>query len=93
MINSKDKEIMSILQEECAECIQAVSKVFRFGFDNTHPEKLQNNREHFAEEVGDLQAMIDLLLENNIVSRDQVNLARDNKFNKLRKWSSIYERD
>lgn len=90
MINTKDQEIMSIMQEECAECIQAVSKIFRFGFNNSHPDKPQNNREHLAEEVGDLQAMIDLLLQNNIVDKDQVLLARDNKFNKLRKWSSIF---
>ena len=80
---------MSIMQEECAECIQAVSKIFRFGFDSTHPEKSYDNREHLEEEVGDLLAMIDLLIINDIVSEDNVNAARRKKFAKLRQWSNV----
>ena len=30
------QEIMMIAQEECAEVTQAISKVFRFGFDSVH---------------------------------------------------------
>ena len=33
-MNSDVKEVMDILQEECAEVIQAVSKISRFGIDN-----------------------------------------------------------
>jgi len=80
---------MSIMQEECAECIQAVSKIFRFGFDSKHPEKSYDNREHLEEEVGDLLAMIDLLIMNDIVSEDNVNAARRKKFEKLQQWSNI----
>jgi NTP pyrophosphatase (non-canonical NTP hydrolase) len=89
MINNKEHEIMSIMQEECAECIQAVSKIFRFGFDSKHPEKSHDNREHLEEEVGDLLAMIDLLIINDIVSEDNVNAARKKKFAKLRQWSNV----
>jgi NTP pyrophosphatase (non-canonical NTP hydrolase) len=89
MINNKEHEIMSIMQEECAECIQAVSKIFRFGFDSKHPEKSYDNREHLEEEVGDLLAMIDLLIINDIVSEDNVNAARRKKFAKLRQWSNV----
>jgi hypothetical protein len=32
-MNEKQKEALLILQEECAEVIQAASKVFRFGVD------------------------------------------------------------
>jgi len=80
---------MSIMQEECAECIQAVSKIFRFGFDSKHPEKSYDNREHLEEEVGDLLAMIDLLLENEVVAWSNVNKARRKKFEKLQQWSNI----
>ena len=89
MVNDKEHEIMSIMQEECAECIQAVSKIFRFGFDGVHPEKSYDNREHLEEEVGDLLAMIDLLLENETVSWANVNKARRAKFEKLRQWSNV----
>ena len=89
MENDKEHEIMAITQEECAECIQVISKINRFGFTSKHPEKLITNREHLEEEVGDLLAMIDLMLENNIVAWANVNKARRKKFEKLQKWSNV----
>ena len=89
MVNDKDHEIMSILQEESAEVIQAISKIFRFGFDSKHPEKLQDNREHLAEEIGDMLAMIHLVLEYKIVDAEEVESAKHRKFEKLQKWSNI----
>jgi len=82
---------MLILQEECAEVTQAISKCFRFGVDNFKPGKPKTNREHLAEELGDLQAMIDLCIKFNIVGSEQISIAADNKIAKLKKWSSIYE--
>ena len=90
-METKEEEIMLILQEECAEVTQAISKCFRFGVDNFKPGKPKTNREHLAEELGDLQAMIDLCIKFNIVSSEQMSIAADNKIAKLKKWSSIYE--
>jgi NTP pyrophosphatase (non-canonical NTP hydrolase) len=87
----KTDEIMYILQEECAEVTQAISKCLRFGIDNYKPGKPKTNREHLAEELGDLQAMIDLCIKFNIVGSGQVSVAADNKIAKLKKWSTIYE--
>ena len=86
-----DDEIMYILQEECAEVTQAISKCLRFGIDNYKPGKPKTNREHLAEELGDLQAMIDLCIKFNIVSSEHVSVAANNKIAKLKKWSTIYE--
>ena len=90
-METKEEEIMLILQEECAEVTQAISKCFRFGVDNFKPGKPKTNREHLAEELGDLQAMIDLCIKFNIVSSEQISIAADNKIAKLKKWSNIYE--
>lgn len=90
-METKEEEIMLILQEECAEVTQAISKCFRFGVDNFKPGKPKTNREHLAEELGDLQAMINLCIEFNIVGSEQIGIAADNKIAKLKKWSSIYE--
>ena len=89
-MNSKIKETMDILQEECAEVIQAVSKISRFGLDNLKPGKPKTNREHLEEELGDLLAMIDILHEMDVVSWSNLDLAKDAKIEKLKKWSSIY---
>jgi NTP pyrophosphatase (non-canonical NTP hydrolase) len=88
---NKTDEIMFILQEECAEVTQAISKCLRFGIDNYKPGKPKTNREHLAEEIGDLIAMIELCYDNDIVDILQVKEAQHRKFDKLKKWSTIYE--
>jgi NTP pyrophosphatase (non-canonical NTP hydrolase) len=90
-MDNKTKEVMDILQEECAEVIVAVSKISRFGIDNFKPGKPKTNREHLEEELGDMMAMIDILLEFKIVHPKALEDAKIAKIEKLKKWSNIYE--
>jgi NTP pyrophosphatase (non-canonical NTP hydrolase) len=90
-MNEKEKEVMDITQEECAEVIQAISKISRFGIDNLKPGKPKTNREHLEEELGDMLAMVDIMLELGIVSADNLAIAKEAKIEKLKKWSKIYE--
>ena len=90
-MNAKEKEVMDILQEECAEVIQAVSKINRFGADNVKPGKPKTNREHLEEELGDMLAMIDIMLEKSVISLEHLEIAKKAKIEKLKTWSSIYE--
>ena len=90
-MNSQHKEILDITQEECAEVIVAVSKISRFGLDNVKPGKPLTNRQHLAEELGDLQAMIDLCVVTGIVDKHQVDQATDKKIAKLKQWSNIFK--
>jgi NTP pyrophosphatase (non-canonical NTP hydrolase) len=92
-MNAKEKEVMDILQEECAEVIQAVSKISRFGADNFKPGKPKTNREHLEEELGDMLAMIDIMLELRVISLDNLEIAKKAKVEKLKKWSNIYEQN
>ena len=87
------KEVMDILQEECAEVIQAVSKISRFGIDNYKPGKPKTNREHHEEELGDMLAMIDIMIELRVISLDNLEIAKKAKIEKLKKWSNIYEQN
>ena len=88
-MDSQTKEVMDILQEECAEVIQAVSKISRFGLDNYKPGKPKTNRQHLEEELGDMIAMIDILHNMDIVSWTNIDRAADAKREKLKKWSNI----
>jgi phosphoribosyl-ATP pyrophosphohydrolase len=74
-------EILTILSEECAEVIQASSKVQRFGEDE--------NLNELEKELGDLLAMIMLITEKDIVSQNRVWDGMGNKLEKLKKWSNI----
>jgi NTP pyrophosphatase (non-canonical NTP hydrolase) len=93
METNKIKEVMDITQEECAEVIQAISKISRFGIDNFKPGKPKTNREHLEEELGDMLAMVDIMLEQGVVSLDNLNIAKAAKIEKLKKWSNIYEQN
>lgn len=86
----KEREILLIAQEECAEVIQAISKCFRFGLDNVKPGKPKTNREHLEEELGDLIAMLNIMCENGMVNYEAVEEAAKQKVQKLKQWSNIY---
>ena len=92
-MSKKENEIMNILSEECAEVIQSISKCNRFGIDNIKPGKPKTNREHLEDELGDVLAMIDIMLEYDIIKQENIDLAKQNKFEKLKKWSTIYEQN
>lgn len=89
VMEENSNEVMDILQEECAEVVQAVSKIRRFGIDNAKPGTVITNREHLEEEIGDLLAMIDILQINNIVNWGHLHRAKRAKIEKLKKWSNI----
>jgi|Laugresu1bdmlbsd_1035121.scaffolds.fasta_scaffold05958_4 NTP pyrophosphatase (non-canonical NTP hydrolase) len=88
-LSEANREILLIAQEECAEVTQAISKVFRFGMDYEYNG--ETNREHLEEEIGDLMCMIDLLIDNGIVSESAVMTAKNEKLNKLLTWSTIFK--
>jgi NTP pyrophosphatase (non-canonical NTP hydrolase) len=92
-MDSQTKEVMDILQEECAEVIQAISKISRFGLDNFKPGKPKTNREHLEEELGDVYAMIEILQELDIVSWTNIEQAAEAKREKLKQWSNIFSKE
>lgn len=90
-INDRLREVMDISQEECAEVIQAISKIRRFGLNNHKSGESQTNLEHLEEELGDMLAMIDILVEMKVIDTSALNAAKSAKIEKLKKWSKIYE--
>ena len=88
-ITQKHSEIMDVTQEECAEVIQAISKIRRFGLESEHNSV--TNKEHLEEEVGDLMCMLNLLDEFGLVDWTKVSLYAQNKRRKLQKWTTIFE--
>ena len=81
MRNTKD--VMAILQEECAEVVQAVSKINRFGM---HGEWLGvTNKQSLITEIGDVLAIIKILMHEtdiNITEKD-IEMAVEAKLKKL----------
>ena len=90
-MNDKQKEVLSIAQEECGEVIVAISKIFRFGFDSRWPEGGVDNRARLTEELGDLLAMVKLMSEYDIVDLEEMAKAGERKITKLKTWSKLYD--
>ena len=89
-MNDDTKEILTILQEECAEVIVEVSKCFRFGPDQMMEGMNVTNMERLQKEIGDLQAMIELLVDNKVgVTTQGLKEAKKAKFQKLKQWSNL----
>ena len=88
-MNSKVEEALIILQEECAEVIQSISKIKRFGLDEAY-EGQETNRTRLHKEVGDALALVDYLIEQEILEHTTLLQCKVDKINKLKKFSNLY---
>ena len=75
------REDLELVIEECAEVIQAVTKILRFGEDDSHPTYYDGapNSEVLIEEIGQLLHCIDRLN----LPRDMLQQSKARKFTKL----------
>lgn len=82
---NRNEEILTVLAEECAEVIQAVCKIKRFG--------LSDNEAQLKLELADLQCMIDLVYEYKVVptTMDERLDRIFEKRQKLKKFSRIFD--
>jgi NTP pyrophosphatase (non-canonical NTP hydrolase) len=87
----KINEILDILQEECAEVIQAISKCRRFGIDEQNLKTGRTQREELVQELGDVGLLIELLHAYQLFAHEELHQAKLNKAKKLDQWSTIYK--
>lgn len=63
---SKEQYLLSCLSEECAEVVQRVTKILRFGMTNIQQGQSEDNRERLIYEINDIFGVIELLEENGL---------------------------
>jgi NTP pyrophosphatase (non-canonical NTP hydrolase) len=85
MEENKLNELMSITAEECAELTQVCMKVVRFGMNNDYKPK----RPWLIEEAGDVLCMLKFMVENELVTWEELEERAEYKRNKLMKWSKL----
>jgi len=88
-MSPKVLEALTILQEECAEVIQNVSKIKRFGLNESYTGQ-ETNRIRLEKEVGDVLAMVDFLIQEGVLEQVGLIQSKINKINKLRDFSNLY---
>jgi NTP pyrophosphatase (non-canonical NTP hydrolase) len=67
MIPDTKTEALTLLTEECAEVIQAISKISRFGADTINSETGISNNAALRKELADLLATIRLATEHGAI--------------------------
>ena len=82
MMRTKLEQLMVITMEECGELVQACSKKLRGSKTAT---KL------LIKEVGDVQCMIDLIVESGLLAREDISSRVQVKRDKLKTWSNLIE--
>ena len=76
----KLEELMVITMEECGELIQECSKSIRMQ---------DYDRDELKEELSDVMCMLELMIDNKIVTRQELNNGANLKKMKLIKWSNL----
>ena len=79
------QQLLVITMEECAELIQACSKALRRGELYEHSD----SETELKKEVGDVYAMLELLVEWDVLSWTEIENRRDIKRMKLSRWSDL----
>ena len=78
-------ELLVITSEEASEIIKVVSKILRYGMQPKDQKAL-------IEEIGDMQCMIDLIIENKLITKTEIKDRIKVKRNKLKKWSNLWQK-
>ncbi len=91
-VNEHQEECLNILQEECAEVIQAASKIKRFGLVGKPVNTTLTNKESLEMELGDVLALVDLVKASNLgITTEGIEKARLNKMQRLSKYMHTWE--
>ena len=80
------REVLTVLIEECAEVQQRATKALRFGVDEVQPGQPLSNAARLSVEIGDLLEMIDVAERAGLLSTPHIEEGRGGKRGKLAKF-------
>jgi hypothetical protein len=81
-----EREIATILIEECAELTKALTKLLRFGAEDGYPGSPVTNRSDASNEAGDVIEMIDRAIKIGLLDKQQIEVGRLVKREKLTRY-------
>jgi NTP pyrophosphatase (non-canonical NTP hydrolase) len=86
------QQLMAITAEECGELTQVCMKIMR-KYDTLEDMSKDKYRNLLVEELGDVQCMIELMIDHGVVSHKEIAERSNIKRDKLKVWSSIIPSD
>lgn len=76
-------QLMHVTAEECAELTQVAMKIVRFGINSEYKDK----RQWLVEEAGDVYCMLQLMIENGLVTQAELEQRANQKIEKLKTYT------
>ncbi len=86
-LTGSEIERLAILAEECGEVVQAVGKVLRHGWESQSPYGSKPNRVALEREIGNVRAVVNLMLDAGDVRLGDVQAWQRAKRLSLEKWT------
>ena len=72
---NKREYLLTCLSEECCEVAQVTAKIQKFTLEGCHPDTPQtNNEQQLVDELNDLQAVINMLVDDGAIPMRWYNL-------------------
>lgn len=90
-----EAERLALLAEECGECVQAIGKILRHGYESRHPldgTHGTTNRESLEREVGDIYTAIWMMFEAKDIRRLAVAHREDVKRESVKRYTHHQEK-
>lgn len=81
-----ERELLVILQEECAEVITHTAKALRFGLEDGYPGSSTTNRADIAVEVAHVVETVAMLIEVGVLDVTTIEAHRPAKREKVRRF-------
>jgi len=81
-----DRELLTILAEECCEVGQRVSKALRFGIKEVQKGQPLSNDQRIAQELGDVICVANMLVGRGLFTHDEIQAAAADKRKRLMKY-------
>lgn len=81
-----ERELLTILAEECAEVAQRATKALRFGLDEVQKGQHFDNAYRLSQEIGDFYCVVHKMMEAKMVSRADIDNGFFHKQKQLEKW-------
>lgn len=83
-LSAAEDELLSCLSEEAGEIVVAIGKITRHGYESGW--KGSNNRRDLETEIGDLLAIVDLMLTVGDIDPVHIAVAKQRKLQEVWEW-------
>jgi hypothetical protein len=88
-----DRELLTILIEECAEVQKRATKALRFGLEEIQPGQNFDNIQRLSMEIGDVQETLRRCIEEQIVCPEGIDAGMERKSKQLDKFLQFTSAD